>query len=118
MNTLHLTLKKKPFTAIASGEKLEEYREDKPYWRSRLRGHPVFKKFDRIIFTNGYGANRPRLVVEHLGTGYEHLVVEGLSGGKSAWYFVLKLGRILEYTSASITLYPVVGWKPVKVIQA
>lgn len=36
MKTLHLTLKKKWFDMIASGEKTEEYREIKPYWASRL----------------------------------------------------------------------------------
>lgn len=33
---LHLTLKKKWFDMIASGEKKEEYREIKPHWASRL----------------------------------------------------------------------------------
>lgn len=33
---LHLTLKKKWFDMIASGEKVEEYREIKPYWIDRL----------------------------------------------------------------------------------
>jgi hypothetical protein len=33
---LHLTLKKKWFDMIASGEKKEEYREIKPFWATRL----------------------------------------------------------------------------------
>ena len=36
MNILHLTLKKKWFDMILSGEKKEEYRELKPYWLKRL----------------------------------------------------------------------------------
>lgn len=36
MKTLHLTLKKKWFDMIASGEKKEEYREIKPYWIARF----------------------------------------------------------------------------------
>src|SRR6478609_2178429 len=36
MKILHLTLKKKWFDMIASGEKKEEYRELKPYWAKRL----------------------------------------------------------------------------------
>lgn len=36
MKTMHLTLKKKWFDMIASGEKKEEYREIKPYWVKRL----------------------------------------------------------------------------------
>lgn len=38
MEVLHLTLKKKWFDFIASGEKKEESREIKPYWDSRLLG--------------------------------------------------------------------------------
>ena len=34
--TLHLTLKKKWYDMIASGEKKEEYREVKKYWIRRL----------------------------------------------------------------------------------
>ena len=36
MSTLHLTLKKKFFDMIASGEKTEEYRSIKDYWVKRL----------------------------------------------------------------------------------
>ena len=36
MRILHLTIKKKFFDMIASGEKLEEYRTIKPYWIRRL----------------------------------------------------------------------------------
>lgn len=36
MKILHLTLKKKWFDMIASGEKKEEYREIKPYWEKRF----------------------------------------------------------------------------------
>ncbi len=34
---LHLVLKKKWYEMIESGEKKEEYREEKPYWDVRLR---------------------------------------------------------------------------------
>lgn len=36
MKTLDLVLKKKWYDMIASGEKIEEYREIKPYWITRL----------------------------------------------------------------------------------
>jgi hypothetical protein len=36
MKVLHLTLKKKWFDMIASGEKKEEYREIKAFWSTRL----------------------------------------------------------------------------------
>ena len=50
MRILHLTLKKKWFDMIASGEKREEYRELKPYWHKRL----MDKTYDAIKFRNGY----------------------------------------------------------------
>ena len=62
---LTLTLKKKWFDMIASGEKKEEYREIKPYWTKRLEDTPLapfvlnMKKFDKIKFKNGYGIQEP-----------------------------------------------------------
>jgi len=55
LKILHLTLKKKWFDLIESGLKTEEYREIKPYWTKRFEN----KKFDRVIFKNGYSANAP-----------------------------------------------------------
>lgn len=57
---LHLTLHKKWFDAIAKGEKLEEYREKKPYWKKRLEGldFPLM-----VIFRNGYHKAAPEMGV-------------------------------------------------------
>lgn len=56
---LHLTLKKKWFDMIMSGEKTHEYREYKPYWEKRLiiagTHPPICKDFDFVKLTNGYG---------------------------------------------------------------
>ena len=52
MNTLHLTLNKKWFDMILSGEKTEEYREIKPYWIKRLlkyRGNYSYPIMSPII---------------------------------------------------------------------
>lgn len=88
---LHLTLKKNWFDLILSGEKKEEYREIKPYWEKRLIG----KKYDRIIFRNGYGSYVPWFAIELKG------ITQGV--GKSEWgaeegeqYFVLSLGEIIN----------------------
>jgi hypothetical protein len=88
---LHLTLKKNWFDLILSGEKKEEYREIKPYWEKRLIG----KKYDRIIFRNGYGKNAPWFAIEL------KEITQG--AGKSEWgaekgkqYFVLSLGEIIN----------------------
>ncbi len=104
MITLHLTLKKKWFDMIASGEKKEEYREIKPYWIKRLcsefGSNHVFehvfrsKKFDTVTFKNGYAKDAPTLVIE-----WRMLVVRkgrpewGAEPGKK--YFVIKLGERL-----------------------
>lgn len=50
MRTLNLTLKKKWFDMIASGEKKEEYREIKPYWFQRL----VFQYEKPFKYCTGY----------------------------------------------------------------
>lgn len=60
LNILHLTLKKKWFDLIASGQKTIEYREMKLYWIRRLIG----KNFDCIEFRNGYGKDVPKLTIE------------------------------------------------------
>lgn len=63
MNILHLTLKRKWFDMIASGEKREEYREYKPYWIKRLQ----FGKYNAVQFRNGYRADSPVILVKLLG---------------------------------------------------
>ena len=57
MKILHLTLKKKWFDLINSGEKTIEFREIKPYWTKRLEG----KHFDIVIFKNGYNKDSPKM---------------------------------------------------------
>ena len=81
--TLHLTLIKKWFDKIASGEKKEEYRQVKPYWTNRL-----FKReYKEILFKNGYGKESPTLRIELLGIGR--------TVNEFGDVYVLKLGRIL-----------------------
>ena len=91
---LHLTLKKRWFDLIASGEKTEEYRDLKAYWSTRL-GRFRFGSTPRAVkFVNGYGASRPTVVVELSGIS--------LGYGREEWgaplcreVYILKLGRIL-----------------------
>lgn len=94
MKTLHLTLKKKWFDMIASGEKKEEYREVKPYWETRLwaKKGVCVPKFDRVMFANGYSAQSPRMSFN-----VEYIAIRE---GRSEWgaepdkkYFVIKLGE-------------------------
>ena len=103
MTTLHLTLKKKWFDKILSGEKKEEYRENKPYWRSRLiantPGHTtLFKRFNHIIFKNGYGKDAPTMTVECLGIElrkHEHVALDTIALDTGE-LFVIKLGKVRE----------------------
>lgn len=98
MKTLNLTLKRKWFDMIASGEKREEYREVKPYWIRRFTLKAIiFKSFDTITFRNGYAKDAPTMVVE----------CEGITIGKARpewsdnWQgdvFIIKLGNIISNT--------------------
>ena len=66
MKILRLTLKKKWFDLILSGEKLEDYRTDKPFWASRLcdKNGQAKKDFDLVECKNGYGKNVPTIYRE------------------------------------------------------
>lgn len=111
--TLKLTLKKKWFDMVASGVKIEEYREIKPYWMQRLmrcyaKGfrpckyqmcasydpmcNLIFEPFTKVEFTNGYGKHRPRITLEYKGidTGIGN-PDWGAENGRE--YFVIKLGE-------------------------
>jgi len=109
MKTLNLTLKKKWFDMIKSGEKLEEYREVKRFWIVRLLSNleyltdlsgvqsigPSFKQFDQIIFKNGYSANAPTITVECLGISIGTAKPEW-SDNWQGQVFVIKLGNIID----------------------
>ncbi len=63
---LTLPIKKQWFDMILSGEKKEEYREIKPYYRSRLRNEGFLDQYGlptlfqgRVLFHNGYAGNSP-----------------------------------------------------------
>lgn len=107
MKVLHLTLKKKWFDMIASGEKKEEYREIKPYWENRLidQKHQTrldastasdiaWKEFDVVKFTNGYAKDAPIITVECLGITIDYgMSIWGAVEGQQ--YFIIRLGEIL-----------------------
>jgi hypothetical protein len=86
MKILHLTLHKKWFDEIASGSKVFEYREIKPYWTKRLMDGDKFKDFDGIYFVNGYGSHRPNMRVEFAGISY------GTFHGEQV--YAIRLGKV------------------------
>jgi len=97
MNTikvLHLTLKKKWFDMILSGQKKEEYREIKPYWITRLK-FDIWntKPFDFIEFRNGYAKTAPTMIVECKGIRVDMPKPEWSENAKGVC-FVIELGTI------------------------
>lgn len=101
-----LTIKKKWFDMILSGEKKEEYREIKPYYSTRFcNWFGIIVKEDggivrpclgkqTVIFRNGYNNNSPSFVAMcsvAIGTGKEEW---GAEPGKK--YFVLTIHEILS----------------------
>lgn len=97
VKTLHLTLKKKWFDMILSGEKKEEYREIKPYWFNRLQ-YPFSEKYrpyTHVKFKNGYSKSAPEMIVECLGIEKGKCKADW-SYGAIEDHFVIKLGKILE----------------------
>lgn len=109
MKVLHLTLKKKWFDMIASGEKKEEYREIKGYWQQRLmhfdwvsinnispfKKYTDYKKFDIVRFKNGYTKDAPTMEVEFKGI---HAGLGNIDCGAPTLQdvFVIKLGNIIN----------------------
>ena len=109
---LVLPIKKKWFDMILSGEKKEEYREMKDYYRTRfahLFVDPVLGKtmepdpFDcwlssdrvfigEILFRNGYSSNSPSFVAECRFTIGKGKPEWGAEPGKK--YYVLKIEHI------------------------
>ena len=64
---LTLPIEKKWFDMIWNGEKTEEYREIKPYWRERFHkaglcfANGMPKMPAEVLFVNGYGNDRPAI---------------------------------------------------------
>lgn len=75
---------------IASGVKKEEYRQMKPYWHKRLS-----KKYDYVKFVNGYGADRPWMLVE-LKEVLTSLGVIEWGAPESERVYILRLGKVIK----------------------
>lgn len=106
---LTLTIKKKWFDMILSGEKKEEYREIKPYYQSRFFSlfnivyvcegaliNPFEEKPERkITFRNGYSRNSPSFIAKctlSVGAGKEEWGAE-----KDRRYFILTIHEIMKF---------------------
>ena len=112
---LHLKLHRKFFDMIASGEKLEEYRNITTYWANRLvdelraaeePGDFTFmlkgflwtmqtpQHYDIVQFMNGYNKKAPLMEVECLDIKDGFTKPEWSYGYAPA--FIIKLGKILS----------------------
>lgn len=99
--TLHLTLKKKWFDMIKSGEKKEEYREIKDYWVKRLKEMSLtrleaFKHFDTVTFKNGYAKDAPEITLEFKGIEIGTAKPEW-SDNWQGQVFKIMLGKVLAH---------------------
>ena len=61
---LHLNLHREFFAAIANKRKRVDYRRQSRYWRKRLEE----RKYDAILFRNGYAKHAPEMLVEFRGS--------------------------------------------------
>lgn len=111
---LVLPIKKQWFEMIANGEKKEEYREIKPYYKTRFY-NAIKKELDKetfaqqvtvvvlygntvmldVIFRNGYSKNSPQIKCK--------CIYKGKGTGKQDWgaepgkeYYILEILEILE----------------------
>lgn len=116
---LRLTLTKKWYDMILSGEKKEEYREYKQYWIDRLMAHKTLpkneyrkivagttktmaevwsKNFDLIEFKNGYAKSAPSMIVECKGISFGKARPEW-SEGFADDCFIISLGNVVSSTA-------------------
>jgi hypothetical protein len=84
MEILRLNLHREFFAAIANKKKRIEYRKQSRYWRSRLED----RKYDTILFRNGYAKDAPEMLVEFRG-------LRRYGKGRDA-YYAIRLGRVLR----------------------
>jgi len=94
---LVLPIRRKWFDMIASGEKVEEYRECKPYWDVRLGNYFPFPMdgFRRwVVLRNGYGRGSPCLFAWcSLCAGFGR---EEWGAEKGVVYYILKIHEVRE----------------------
>lgn len=67
---LKLTVTKQWFALYRSNEKKEEFRKPGKWIESRL----LNKEYDFVQFTNGYGKNRPCIMLEYKGYNKNSLI--------------------------------------------
>jgi hypothetical protein len=99
---LHLTLHKKAFEVMITGEKTEEFRKPTSWIKSRLVGD-ASKDYDLVKFVNGYGKDKPYFIAEF--KDFEQyketesqlkVFSNGLTVNVEYWDYIIYLGEIVE----------------------
>lgn len=68
MRVLRLTLSKKPFDVMVTGEKSKEFRTPSKWIKSRLFDkNGNVRDYDLVEFKNGYGSDVPMFMAEYRG---------------------------------------------------
>ena len=103
--SLKLTLKKKPFEVMVTGEKTIEYRCPSRWIESRLYDKDNNKReYDFIEFTNGYGYHRPFFKAIYNGFYIVDKVDKKYSNGLEIYLnkktYCIKIGKIIRVRSA------------------
>lgn len=98
MKILHLPIEKQWFDMIVFGEKKEDYRKISSHWFCRLQksyDRRAFKKFDIVLFKNGYSKNVPWAKVDFLNI---RCGIGRLEWGapENEMVYIIRLGNILE----------------------
>ncbi|MDM1045891.1 hypothetical protein HX004_14120 [Myroides sp. 1354] len=100
---LRLTLSKKPFEVMVTGEKDFEHRKKGKWIESRLFDKKGNKRdYDLVLFFNGYGNDKPYFIVEYKGFEvYDKCVslmsfYNGLTVDARIGDYIIQLGKILE----------------------
>lgn len=102
--TLNLTLNKKAFEVMVTGEKPEEFRKGSDWIRSRLmHSDGTYKRYHQIKFVNGYGSDKPYFICKYEGflecymEVAERIYSNGLTvSGIGRGDFIIYCGDILE----------------------
>lgn len=99
---LHLSLKKKAFEVMVTGEKTEEYRKTSQWIRSRLTKKDGTEKIYGLIkYVNGYGYDKPYFICSYEGCVLNtHPFIKTFSNGLRVEVFIgdtiIYCGKIVE----------------------
>ena len=109
---LKLTVSRKPFEVMVTGEKTSEYRKKSKWIESRLfvappgehgNGHENDRDYDFVEIRNGYGKDRPYFIAKYSGfsemLNFGHSYIgwsNGLEIDESDYYYQIHLGEIVE----------------------